>query len=360
MNQPAISAARIFLSKNIPFGVYRFPDEDEFHLAIPEELLPHPVHLTFWMAPFTAESSARNVKLCVVRNEFLNEDLLSEYQKLASQTEPEVTLPPHTSRETYFERIAHMLQDIRSGRPQKAVLSRVIHTAKPAEFDAVHTFLMLARDYPATFVHLSLHHISGLWMGATPELLLKKRGAELFTMALAGTQLRKENGTAYRWRPKEMEEHEMVWAHVEAAFGKNNCSLTERKGPRTIEAGRVAHLETDYRFHQREAVDVVALLNDLHPTPAIGGLPAREGVASILKHEGYDRRYYCGFIGHTDFADEADFYINLRCMQVGRNEIAIYVGGGITAASDPEEEWQETVIKSRTMLDTLYPVKESH
>lgn len=194
-------------------------------------------------------------------------------------------------------------------------------------------------------------------MGATPELLLRKRGTDFYTMALAGTQARQPEAS-YQWREKEKEEHEMVGRHIEEVFENNRCSLLRKGTTETIESGKVAHLKTDYVFHETSAGSLKKLLSELQPTPAVGGLPVRESVDSILKQEGYDREYYCGFLGETDFSQTADLYTNLRCMQIGKEKIAVYAGGGITAASDPQEEWEETILKSKTMMEKILPVKE--
>lgn len=356
MNDTVISASSILLSKKIPFCVYRFPKEQGFRLAISAEYLANVAEQSFWMAPFTRASAAEDIKLSVVPNNLLDETFLERIAQAPEQPEGNVVPPAETSQKDYFGRLDKMMTDIRAGKVDKVVMSRVIHTAKPDKFDAVDHFLTLTRDYPNTFVYLLNHPLSGMWMGATPELLLKKRGAEITAMALAGTRDRNEE-RRYDWRPKEMEEHQMVWEHIETAFQNNGCEWVERDGPKTIESGRVAHLKTDYKFRESGKMNLEKLLDELHPTPAIGGLPAKEGVQCILEHEGYDRKYYCGFIGQTDFTDSADLFINLRCMQIFNEGIAVYVGGGITAASDPKEEWHETVMKSRTMIEKLYSGK---
>lgn len=297
------------------------------------------------------------IYLSVVKDHYLNESFLQQLRALPARQREEIRLPPETGQPEYFERLNAFSQEIRAGKLEKAILSRVCCVSRPDGFDAVHCTETLARDYPDAFVYFCLHPLSGIWMGASPELLLKKRGQTLYTMALAGTQARK-TGTEYYWRTKEAEEHEMVGRHIEAVFKKNNCLMAVKKGPRTIESGRVAHLRTDYVFHEQSDISLRSLLSDLHPTPAIGGLPVKESVECILAHEGYDRKYYCGFIGETDFLQTADLYTNLRCMQIGEDSIAIYVGGGITAASDPEEEWDETVMKGKTLLEKIKPVRE--
>lgn len=344
--------AHTLFSKNIPFCIYRFPTEKRLRIAIDSDMLPHPKKNDFWMTPFCEKSEAKDIHWCVLGEEFRNEDFLNKLSNVSRKEIQDVPLPGETSKEKYLNIIDAYLNEIHSGKLDKAVLSRVVHATKPANFDPIDCFQRLERAYPDTFVHLSLHPQSGIWMGATPELLLQKRSKEISVMALAGTQLRKDTGM-YQWRTKELEEHRMVGQHIDNTFIKHDFSLTKKDGPNTIETGKVAHLRTNYVFEEKTPVSLKSLLKELHPTPAVGGLPSEEGLKCILANEGYDRRYYCGFLGETSSDDSADLYINLRCMQIGKEKIAIYVGGGITAASDPEEEWQETILKSKTMAEKI-------
>lgn len=175
-------------------------------------------------------------------------------------------------------------------------------------------------------------------------------------MALAGTQQKNREGQ-YQWRDKEMVEHELVGKHIQSVFSKLHHSEVTKNGPYTVTSGKVAHLRTDFTFKVNTAGQIEKLLTELHPTPAIGGLPVTEGLECISKYEGYDRTYYCGILGETNFDTFANLYVNLRCMKISQGEAAIFVGGGITSSSDPDEEWQETVIKSKTMMDILHPPK---
>ncbi|KXK39555.1 MAG: chorismate-binding protein [Saprospiraceae bacterium] len=353
MNDIIITITRILFEKNIPFVVYRFPYEQRYHLAIGQEQLSHNPDKFFWMAPFCALSEAKDVYWGIVRDEDINPKLIDYIKSLSPQ--PEVyalALPQETTREQYFDRIEAYLTEIRSGKLDKAILSRVVYEDRLPEFDPVDTFTTLTEDYPNTFVHLSLHPDSGIWMGATPELLLEKQDEAISIMALAGTQAR-QDGSEYSWRAKEMEEHLMVGQHIEEVFSEFDCVMEEKIGPHTLVAGRVAHLATDYRFKEQGTLHLKEFLKVLHPTPAVGGLPADKGIGCILEHEGYDRKYYCGFVGETDFVSMANLYINLRNVQIGQDKIAIFVGGGITSSSNPDEEWNETIMKSKTMIEKL-------
>ncbi len=148
-------------------------------------------------------------------------------------------------------------------------------------------------------------------------------------------------------------EHEMVGIHIKDVFLRHNYRLIHSNGPYSVEAGKVAHLRTDYMYDVPPSVNLEKLVAELHPTPAVGGVPIIEGIECILENEGYDRTYYSGIIGEIDDVGDAQLYVNLRCMHVGENEIAVYVGGGITKDSQVQEEWEETVLKSKTLIDRI-------
>lgn len=358
MNDLFLSAARVLLAKNFPFCIYRFPGEHAFRLAVEEALLPDDPFCDFWVSPFDGASAAENIYLKVLRRESMSADLLATYKSLPLRPWAGIALPASTGKPAYMQRVHDYLEGIHRGKIKKAILSRIENIQKPGYFDAIKVFEALSEKFPGTCVHLLYHPHAGTWMGATPELLLSAADTQVATMALAGTQPANDL-RHYTWQEKEKEEQHMVEQHVASVFAKYPFALQAKTGPLTTEAGPVAHLRTEYRFLKNGNTNLVSLLKDLHPTPAVGGLPAKEAVDFILQHEGYDRNFYCGFLGETDFENYAQLYINLRCMQIGENEIAIYCGGGITAGSDPESEWEETVHKSMAMLETLNECNEA-
>ena len=127
----------------------------------------------------------------------------------------------------------------------------------------------------------------------------------------------------------------------------------DEEGPFTVQAGEMAHLKSLFSF----ALDRTDLLGDLlerlHPTPAVCGLPKEEAYRFILREEGYDRSYYSGFVGWLDPAGKTDLYVNLRCMNIQSHALTLFAGGGILPDSVPEEEWQETKDKMETMRRLL-------
>jgi isochorismate synthase len=95
------------------------------------------------------------------------------------------------------------------------------------------------------------------------------------------------------------------------------------------------------------------LVEALHPTPAVAGQPKDEAIRYIKELEPHDREYYTGFLGPVTKDREMDLFVNLRCMKVTPEFLALYVGGGITLDSDPADEWEETRLKAESLLQIL-------
>lgn len=241
----------------------------------------------------------------------------------------------------------------------KVVVSRTVSSPLPDGFHPVRLFGGLCARYAHAFVSLVALPGVGTWIGASPELLLALDDKSLRTMALAGTQPRPDTtvpAESVHWGEKELVEQELVSEYVRAFFNDAGYPAFEEVGPRTVTAGKVFHLQSAFRIalpEEKRLALANRVLTELHPTSAVCGMPRREALSFILQEEGYDRAYYSGYLGPVFIGDQSTLYVNLRCMQLDRSEARLYVGGGITAASDPASEWLETEVKSHTILDVL-------
>ena len=257
---------------------------------------------------------------------------------------------PDVDKLRYCNLVRKAIDEIRNTEVEKIVLSRRIefHTEKPV----LEVFQNLLNAYPDAYCYLWYHPETGIWMGASPELLLKIEGMSVQTTSLAGTlPIMKDRDPA--WTKKEQDEQAMVTRFITKVFEEHGGEV-QAEGPVSQKAGSVWHLSTRIQASFREAVPEV-LIEELHPTPAVCGLPRENALQFILEEEGYDRTYYTGYFGELNMSnsDISEFYVNLRCMKYRNGSVDVYVGGGITAESDPEKEWEETVYKSQTLLRTL-------
>jgi isochorismate synthase len=224
----------------------------------------------------------------------------------------------------------------------------------------VTAFEALCRRYPDAFVSLVSIPGLGTWLGASPELLLSLSDNNLSTVALAGTQGYSDNIplSAVTWGTKEIEEQALVSEYIRDFFRRLELPRFAEIGPRTVAAGNVAHLQTTFEIdlEPRRLLRLAnQVLHDLHPTSAVCGMPKREALSFILENEKYDRAFYSGFLGPVHVENRSQLFVNLRCMQLKQEHAILYVGGGITQDSVPEAEWEETVLKSNTLLAILQP-----
>ena len=155
---------------------------------------------------------------------------------------------------------------------------------------------------------------------------------------------------------KKKKEHQYVLDYIisqikdqENGIILENFSVSETH---TIRAGNLLHLKADIKG-KIEKFELKNLLTTLHPTPAVCGLPKEAAKSFILQNEKYDRTYYTGFLGEINDNSVTELFVNLRCVEIEKNLAKIYVGGGITEESDPEKEWFETHLKTRTIGSIL-------
>ena len=216
---------------------------------------------------------------------------------------------------------------------------RVCHVTNPQKL-----FETLCARYPDAFVFFISVEEFGTWIGASPELLLQREGVKLMTMSLAGTR---KAGDTSEWSDKNLKEQRIVTDFIRTTFG--NIGLKCREGELcTKRAGAIEHLMTTIQAESLPATDIRELLSLLSPTPALSGFPKEYAIDMITRHEG-DRKLYGGFAGPI-FAD-GNFILNvlLRCAHLSPYNSTLFAGGGITALSDPEEEWEETENKFATL-----------
>ena len=232
---------------------------------------------------------------------------------------------------------------------EKLVLSHCLTIPKKSGFSPSNVFYRACKKYIHSYIYLFHTPHTGTWIGSTPEVFLSGKGNEWNTVALAGTQTLVNGKLPETWNENKKKEQKLVADYV------RNCLLSydiypEEKGPYTVQAGELAHLKTDFRFSLSREFNLGELLNALHPTPAVCGLPKENAYKFINENEEYDRRYYSGFIGRMNPDEQTALYVSLRCMQIENNHLLLYAGGGLLASSDLDEEWLETEDKLMTML----------
>ena len=259
-----------------------------------------------------------------------------------------------TDKERYTQAFERFITPLQKKHFQKLVLSRSSTKHINDDFSPLAAFVRACNNYPRMMIYLCHTPVSGTWVGSTPVILLSGHGKEWHTVALAGTMPMQNEVMPMDWDKKNQDEQGYVADYIRRIIKKFGNKMNE-KGPYTARAGQLVHLKTDFYFLLKNTDNIGNLLQELHPTPAVCGLPKEDAFRFILENEGYDRSYYSGFIGWLDTEGHTDLYVNLRCMEIKPGETTLYAGGGILASSEIESEWTETGDKMNTMKSILYP-----
>lgn len=263
---------------------------------------------------------------------------LTEWQILASDISSKSPSVEDTKESDFKEWVNIATHEMRAGRFSKTALSKIKRKSLPSDYNWMHWFGLACERFPNAlvfFVHIP--HVY-TWAGATPELFLSVNENLAQSVSLAGTLHPDSND---EWGNKEREEQMFVTRYITDVFIKSGFVDVEVSGPETISFGLLQHLKTTFQTANYLNSPLVTLIQALHPTPAVGGLPKKDGVDFILKNEKHERLWYSGFIGRMK-KDKIDLFVNLRSMMVVNNAAVLYAGAGITAQSSPDAEWIET------------------
>lgn len=327
----------------------------------------------FIIAPFDTDLypiiriSARDEKAAAperlqkcLEEEGISDALLLQYAGAAPEDEDSAAVESRLNHRKEVEHFIGILKENASASGEasgKIVASR--RKFLKNEFSPILTFLQLCEKHPYANVFMFMTPETGLWIGASPETLLTGREDEFISMALAGTRRTDtvQSGQC-GWDTKNIHEQALVTSYI--------CQCLERHGlkPQVSErgereAGKVVHLCTPITASvPRGAWDIdmtVSLLLDLSPTPALCGSDKESAKAEIKEAEGETREYYGGFCGIIRSATDFHIWVNLRSARIYNNLARLHAGGGITADSDPEAEWEETEVKLTTLAESLVP-----
>ncbi|MBK7945625.1 MAG: chorismate-binding protein [Flavobacteriales bacterium] len=205
---------------------------------------------------------------------------------------------------------------------------------------------------PDAFIAIAQTEQFGLWLGASPERLLAVRGRQVEVDALAGTMpLELAPNAALDWGKKEREEQAIVTRMIMSEMQEAGVRELRANDVIVKQAGPVAHLHTRITGRLLET-NVLDLAKALHPTPAVGGSPTNAAIDLIRRLEPRSRVLYAGYWGPMH-AEDADLFVNIRCMELFDNQALLHVGARITHDSDPDRECDEVERKARTWLDLI-------
>ena len=342
------------------FAIYRLPYESQVTLVLQTE--GEPVELSsctelngrqgFVMAPFEVRPDQ---PILLIRPDKVETVPVQEIHALPL---PDFQMEPlgivGGQRTHYAIDFANDHSQLQQHTFRKIVLARCSDEEVQETISPLELFHRACVHYPRMFISLVSTARSGCWLTATPEILLEGQGSNQWrTIALAGTmqlegdQLQGE-GEGLSWSTKNIQEQRYVATYIAECLEKFTRDFRE-EGPFTVRAANLVHLRSDFTFSLPDTNHLGDLLQELHPTPAVCGLPKRDAFQFIIRNEHTPRRYYSGFMGLLDAERQTHLYVSLRCMNIDSHRYHLYAGGGLLKDSTEEQEWQETEAKLETM-----------
>jgi isochorismate synthase len=261
--------------------------------------------------------------------------------------------------EHFESAIERAVERIARGELRKVVLAREVRVHAPAEIDPAVVFDGLRQGFPSCYCYL-VGTPELAFLGASPELLARRDGQRVQTVALAGTRRRSADpavdshlGEQLMQSPKDREEQAIVTRRITRALERVSVWVTAADEPVLVKVLNVQHLGTPIRAQLAEPLPLVRVVELLHPTPAVGGEPAAAALPLIPALEGLDRGWYAGPVGWTDLSDDGEFCVALRCALLRGRVAHLYAGEGIVRDSVPAEELAANEAKLQALLPLL-------
>jgi isochorismate synthase len=256
----------------------------------------------------------------------------------------------------YESAVARAVERIRANELRKVVLAREVRAEAPRAHDPAALFGALRELFPSCYC-FCVGTPEAAFIGASPELLVRRRGAGAQTVALAGSTRRSADpavddhlGEQLRQSAKNGEEHEIVVKRIERALRPHSVWVEGAREPELVKVANIQHLATPIHAQLANPRSAVELAGMLHPTPAVGGEPGPQAVEAIAELEGLDRGWYAGPVGWMDAVEDGEFCVALRSALLRDRTAHLFAGAGIVADSDPEAELAETELKLGALL----------
>lgn len=250
-------------------------------------------------------------------------------------------------------------QAVAEGRFEKVVLARAVQVEADAPFATATVLHRLREAYPTCYL-FAIAHGARIFLGATPERLVRVDGGDVQVASLAGSIRRGATpeedaalGAALLASAKDRVEHEVVVRTIVAALDGPCSDLQAPSEPVLRTVRNVHHLYTPVTARLRPGATLLDLVERLHPTPAVGGAPKGPALAYIRGHEGLDRGWYAAPVGWIGADGSGEFAVALRSALVEGERATLFAGCGIMADSDPAQEYAESIVKLRPMLMAL-------
>lgn len=285
---------------------------------------------------------------------------------------PEFRVQSDRSHDVFRAQVRRAIAAIEKGELSKVVLGRSLAVDHDGDLD-VADFLQRLRSLYPTCTLIAMGRGQDTFLAATPETLIRVNGRDVRTAALAGSAPRGRHpdedrvfAEALCASEKEREEHRHVVDAIRDALESECDALEVPAEPSLRVLFGIQHLETSIQGALKsgpKGKDILGLVERLHPTPAVGGVPRERAERWLVQNEGLDRGWYASPIGWLDLEGGGDFRVALRSAlirngigelgTIGASRARLFAGAGIVADSDPDQELAETRIKLRALLAPL-------
>ena len=291
---------------------------------------------------------------------FTSFDYATDPVESAPVTTPTVVERSELAPEVYPHAVTEALQEIAAGAYEKIVLARGIKLEANEPWQPLHALNRLRERFAGCFTFSFGGGDGRSFIGASPERLLRIRDGQLLTEAIAGSAPRGETaGEDAKFArdllesEKDLHEHACVRDSILRrlkAVGVNGRADT---APRLLPLANVQHLRTAIEAEVGKEVHLLDILQEMHPTPAVGGTPREDAVPRIHDLEQFDRGLYSGVVGWFNHLNEGEMVVGIRSALIEGNAARLYAGAGIVEGSTPKKETRETELKLRALLDAL-------
>lgn len=263
-------------------------------------------------------------------------------------------------RDRWMAAVEETLAAIRGGRVSKAVLARTRDVELARGVPPVEVLLALWNQHHRTHAFLFEPRPGALLLGAAPEALATLRDGTVTSTAVAGSARRGEDPSedetlarALLESRKDMAEHRVVVEDMVARLTPLAGPVTAQEEPHVLALARIQHLETELEARAPEGLSVLELVEALHPTPAVCGVPRDQALQFLVETEPFHRGWYAGPVGWFDTEGEGHFVPALRTAVGDGRRWRLFAGAGIVEGSEPAAEWEETGIKFVPVLRAL-------
>ncbi|EII2375070.1 isochorismate synthase [Staphylococcus pseudintermedius] len=259
----------------------------------------------------------------------------------------------------YKDSVNRAINAIHNGEFKKIVLSRKNVITFEKKLCPYQIYSNLDANNSNGFIYYS-EKDNNYFIGASPELLIRKKDNMIETNPLAGSRPKYDNDdlnelmkSELKNSKKDLLEHSLVVEYIEKKLKPICSQLHVPTCPEIIGSDKMWHLSTKIHGNLKESISSLELAQILHPTPAILGDKPEMLMRHLYDYEGYDRGFYSGYVGWMDYNGDGEWVISLRCGETENNKVSVYAGAGIVSDSNAEEEFKETEAKMQTLISSI-------